>query len=59
MHSSLLAIVARREEAYKSELAAVKGDLVKTSDERANLRWSVKNLVVMVQEDSADLDGAL
>lgn len=33
-----LAAIVRREEAYKSELAAVKEDLVKSRVERVNLR---------------------
>lgn len=59
MQNSQLAASVFREDAYKSKLTAVKNDLVKAHDERANLRWPVNNLVAKLQEASADFGGAI
>lgn len=48
-----------REDAYRSELTAVKDDIAKTIVERADLRRSVDDLVAKVRAAFADLGGAL
>lgn len=57
--SAQLAASLRREDSYKSELTAVKKDLLNTRVERASLQSAAKNLVSKIRHASADINGTL